>query len=446
MSLLERRALLRSSLALPLAGLLPGLAFARGSANPLATPQQDELERLSLRLFDDPAVVAIRQSLRDLLLGDPAFGKAAHHELIRHNIDSNCFAAVQGVANSDPARPRLFWTWNPGHRWFGRTMPSSRFAFENPDNIFRVAPIAPGLSYIVRGRFHRPLPATQVFELVDSPPGAPGSRGRSIAVLSRREMAIADDGSFTVTIDSNAASGRSNHMQSAPGTTLLIVRDMLNDWANERACALAIELVGKPHSQEKTERELAERCADIIPGFLHYWLKQKPIFTNQPANSLPAPFVREGGWGFVILAHYDLRDDEAFVFTLDRAGAANLGVMQSSPWLGGSRYTDRSGSLNTDQAVPNRDGTYSYVVSNLDPGVRNWIDTGGVAQGYILIRWHELSRKISAAPSAVRSAEVLPLAHLHMYLPEAEAIAGGQRRRMWAERASAYSARYLAEV
>ena len=50
---------------------------------------------------------------------------------------------------------------------------------------------------------------------------------------------------------------------------------------------------------------------------------------------------------------------------------------------------DRTGSLNKAQSVTNEDGTYTYVVSGADPGVHNWIDTGGLPEGILTLRMAE---------------------------------------------------------
>lgn len=41
-------------------------------------------------------------------------------------------------------------------------------------------------------------------------------------------------------------------------------------------------------------------------------------------------------------------------------------------------------------AKPNADGSYTYVVGPEDPGVANWLDTAGLHDGYILLRWQQL--------------------------------------------------------
>jgi hypothetical protein len=60
--------------------------------------------------------------------------------------------------------------------------------------------------------------------------------------------------------------------------------------------------------------------------------------------------------------------------------------------------------LNNRQAIPNPDGTITVVVSGWDPSVANWVDTAGLEEGILMLRWQVLADKTnSAAEPAVHS-------------------------------------------
>ena len=59
-------------------------------------------------------------------------------------------------------------------------------------------------------------------------------------------------------------------------------------------------------------------------------------------------------------------------------------------WTVTGDYWDEQTSLNNAQAVANPDGTYTFVISPTDPGVRNWVSTGGLNQGTVSIRFQDL--------------------------------------------------------
>ena len=50
-------------------------------------------------------------------------------------------------------------------------------------------------------------------------------------------------------------------------------------------------------------------------------------------------------------------------------------------------YRTRRTSLNQAQVVPEPDGSYRIVISAQDPGLPNWLDTGGHRRGTIFWRF-----------------------------------------------------------
>ena len=61
----------------------------------------------------------------------------------------------------------------------------------------------------------------------------------------------------------------------------------------------------------------------------------------------------------------------------------------SNIWGTTLNIVDRTGSLNKAQSVPNADGSYTYVISPVDPGVANWIDSDGLREGILTLRMAE---------------------------------------------------------
>jgi hypothetical protein len=50
-------------------------------------------------------------------------------------------------------------------------------------------------------------------------------------------------------------------------------------------------------------------------------------------------------------------------------------------------WSERKTSINLAQAHIDADGRFRCVVSHRDPGVPNWLDTGGLAEGMLQYRW-----------------------------------------------------------
>ena len=97
--------------------------------------------------------------------------------------------------------------------------------------------------------------------------------------------------------------------------------------------------------------------------------------------------------------YFDLGDDEALVVTITPNNARYFTVPVTNLWTITDDYRNAQTSLNNAQAVANPDGTYTFVISPTDPGVHNWVSTGGLNQGTISIRFQDLD------PGSTRGAD-----------------------------------------
>ena len=89
--------------------------------------------------------------------------------------------------------------------------------------------------------------------------------------------------------------------------------------------------------------------------------------------------------------YFELADDEALVVTIDPGDAGYFNVPVTNDWTITDNYWDQQTSLNNEQATPiARDGPYTIVISKTDPGVYNWVSTGGLNQGTFSIRFQDL--------------------------------------------------------
>jgi len=83
---------------------------------------------------------------------------------------------------------------------------------------------------------------------------------------------------------------------------------------------------------------------------------------------------------------------------------------------GGRDYVNHTGSLNNFQAAANPDGSITYVIAARDPGVQNWLDTDGLHEGVMLLRW-EMLRTTPDPIKAVRDVKVVKLGDVAATLP-----------------------------
>ena len=91
-------------------------------------------------------------------------------------------------------------------------------------------------------------------------------------------------------------------------------------------------------------------------------------------------------------------------------------------------YASRQSSINGHQAVIDTDGVFRAVISHIDPGVPNWLDTTGLREGSMIYRWNQ------ADGAPIPAAQVVKLADLRTLLPPETRTVTAQERAATIER------------
>lgn len=415
----------------------------------LANARQIELETAALHILASVPVQAEIRRVEALYAADAQGETPTGRATIRRAAESIAMAAIQYAVGEDTDRPSVLWVVNAPHQWFGLAVPRSGYGIDNPDNVYRNIMVDGAARYRIHGRIKRPGPAELHFELRDSIPGTAAMAaegGKQIATLRSDAMQVDADGRFTITVDSDPANGRPNHIQtSADGKLLLIVRDLFTDWATQNPVALDVERIGGPAiAAPRSDDQIARRAATLLSQMAPYWLAydNQYVFTK-PANQMAVPRVRPGGRGFSTGGHFNLADDQAWIVTLAPLGAVSMGFQLTDPWGVAYDYVDRTSSLNTAQAKSNADGSYTFVISKKDPGVYNWLDPEDHAAGMFAVRWQSLPA--GARPEdAVRGSKVVALDLLKHELPAGTLfITPTARQAQRAERAKSHARRLV---
>jgi len=397
----------------------------RGST--LGTPDQIVKDAMATRIFESRAMQKAVRKLTELYRKDAIADMPNAGSTLDQAVAATAMSQAVGLVNKDPDRPSAYWSVTPPHYWGEFKVPLAGLMVDNTDNIYRTIPVDGAASYEIRGRVVPNGPAQETFILHNEMSGASANQEvrnqePEAGSVFLRDLPLAADGTFTITVDSSPANGRVNHIRTDPGVRdgYIIVRDTVSDWSRENPVALDVRrLSGPPVKPVLTEADLAEHAAQRMLTVGAYWLKwAHKVFYDKPANGYTHEFNRVTGWGFVKCGHYRLADDEALVVHLERRQAAYLGFQLSDTWGQGQapQYIERTGSLNGSQARANEDATYTYVIAPADPGVHNWLDTGGLHAGTFCTRWQNLPPGVNAK-GAVKDIRVVKLAQLKQALP-----------------------------
>lgn len=357
----------------------------------LGSAHQVRMEKLVAEVLRSPEIKAGLQRIATLYRQDAMAKIPDGAATIDHAALSIATAmAGLGVIHSS-ADSGLMWTANAGHRWFGIETSNSGYGIENPDNVYRHMAIEGDGRYAIKGRLPAQPPSQQSFILYDGIPGIGKMAKEGAEVIAVLDQVQTDaDGNFTITVDSEPAAGRLNHIRSRPGQLALIVRDSLSDWGRETPVPLQVSRLD-PHPAGLANLAAAVRkTAELIKTSPRYWLDYNNTYLyTQPPNRVSPPRMRPAGWGMSASGHFDFAEGQALVITLNDLDAGYLGFQLADTWGVALEYVERTGSLNATQVKRNSDGSITYVIAAEDPGVHNWLDTGGLRQGIFAIRWQD---------------------------------------------------------
>jgi len=409
--------------------------------NPVANSDQRAIEALGLEVMDLPVVQAARARTtaywRKAL--EPDWDRETEAALDAAMVEY-AFNYVLKAVCSDASHPRIGQIFLPAHDGFGQPVPGSRIGGDNPDNIYRFIAIEHGAAYELHGRADGIAPSNVIYSLVSN-----YGTTNTVAAIETPDIELAPDGSFVLTIDAEPAGARRNHLQTQPGTLFLFIRDTLGDWARQTAMRLRIKRLTPPTADPLSAEEIGARAAvamfDTMP--LYYWYQR----THQhPINRLELPKfgTLTGGPLSQVGGACGIRIEpgEAVIVKMRTGGAGYHSFVAHDMTFRTIDAGYRTSSFNPTQAVPDPDGTVTYVVARRDPGVANWVDIADLPRVIVIGRWQLLPPGDFTGGIDMK---VVPLPELDRHLPpRALTMTAGDRERQRAERTASSRRRLIA--
>lgn len=402
--------------------------------DPVATASQHEQELAALDLIEHPTVKAAYRTVAETWLS-----RAKASDAMRERFDDAfaevMFSAAVWSSNQDKLRPKVSCITRLAHPVDGRRIPGSRWGIDNPDSVYRVIPISGDERYEIHGRVGQHRMTENYFTLWDANMG-------TVDVLNGRTMSVDSDGSFTITVDSEPANGRPNHVRTSPAAHEFYIRDVLLDWGRDDPNHLEVQRLGGPAATPaRTLDEQAEATAAMMDYFANFTGKLSHGVYKMPANHFNLAWSADKVGAMrnqvYVMGRFDLAPDEAFVVDVNDGGAEYFTVPLSNIWGTTLELVDRTGSLNKAQSVAGEDGTYTYVISPVDPGVANWIDSDGLREAILTLRMAEFGENGPREDLGARG-RVVKLDQLDAEVPHLARVSPQQRAAHLAERRKAY--------
>ena len=305
-------------------------------------------------------------------------------------------ALIEGslrFVHQDPARP-TFVPWTTAER---RWMDNGR------DSAYWIAAVDGRRRYRMHGR--RGTECYLSFTVYAGSPGHPESVAENINHL---DLGAAAGGAYTVEIAPPA------------DACYVIARQYYLDPDTDRPATMHIQAVGGPAPDEPGHDRL-DAGWRAAAGFLDAMSQPRsgggtrPRWVSTIPNVMgdPSAWSADHGGGrgtpdqVYAMGPYTLEEDEALVVDVTFLPCAYAGV---ALWNRFSQTIDarlHRSTLNHRQAVVDADGVARVVVAHRDPGVPNWVDTGGRPRGSVYWRFLLAER----LPSPLRS-QVVRLADL----------------------------------
>lgn len=317
----------------------------------------------------------------------------------------------------------LLFQSTPDHPEFAPFENSVFLAQPNPDAVYYYAPVDGRGTYRVIGeRGNAPVVGFAVGNKIIGMDALPG---KGLGNYDIDNLVLDENGHFEVLFCSERPEGHEgNWLPLPPESDFIMVRQFSNDWGNEEDIRLAIERIDAtpirpPLTPEQIDAKLThllggyarnlsgicigavQRCAER--GFVN---KFNLNSYQELGNSEDWP---QAYWETV----FDIAEDEALIIETDLPEQRHYWNVQVVDALWNQvEYVYRQSSLNGLQATVDPDGKFRAVLSHRDPGVANWLDTGGNLYGMLIGRWYRCSSQ--PVPTATK----VKFADLDRHLPE----------------------------
>jgi len=336
------------------------------------------------------------------------------------------------IPGGDPDYPELTRMVENGLSW----------GLDNPDCNYSWARVRGDASYRIAG--HRGSACHLEFQANTGHFGDGNVGGwRTVSSLNARELQSAADGTFELFIGGEKRDG--NWMALDDEASFLLLRQYFDDWERERPAEITIERVGASYPQPVlTTEQIAARFDELamwMSAGARSWEAMSKLIVGSPANQVTMTPPLEGNAGLrgqsYGLGHYSCAPGEALLVELEVPRCLMWSVQLSGWYWESMEFAGRQTSLNSSQAVVDADGRFRGVIAHDDPGVHNWIDPEGHADGTIGIRYLFPDRVTQPCLTRV------PLAELPRLLPpDTRRVSADERRQALERRRRSVQLRY----
>ena len=277
--------------------------------------------------------------------------------------------------------------------------PAMKFGGDSPDAIYHECNVSADCSYRIRGNM-----AGAVYVSLSVQIGGSEAEGVGASINSE-QFDVRADGSFEIRLSRTPPADARNWLQVPEGALNVLVRHYFEEAGNVIADAsrqpdLEISALGDFPAPGEPTVESVTAGIDRVSR----WLRSRTLDESKGRTSLPSwvsivpnhfnePEKPHEGMAYAALdiayamAPFHVPPGKALVMSGRFPACRYAGVVLWSRFRQSFDYMNRRVSLNRAQTVPDSAGNYRIVLASRDPGVANWLDTGGRESGMMYWRF-----------------------------------------------------------
>ncbi|BBY83690.1 hypothetical protein MPUL_48480 [Mycolicibacterium pulveris] len=276
-------------------------------------------------------------------------------------------------------------------RFFSMTTPLRQVGGPNPEGEYDLCALTPGRSYRVRGR--RETVTYLGFQVMAGTGLAPR---RQAAYLSDTDLTLGADGTFEFVLAPTDPGTGEHWVQIPHDASAVVVRQYISDRRAERIATYEIAQI---EPAEPVAALTDETLADQLSAFM--WTAFKlmtlhrtvlPELLSEPNRLVTSEAAALGSENttpdnLYMLGAFDLGAGQALVLDIAPPDTRYWSITLENVWHECLEPVRTRSSGTHASFQPRPDGTVRVVIAADDPGVPNWLDTGGRRRGFIVLRW-----------------------------------------------------------
>lgn len=277
------------------------------------------------------------------------------------------------------------------------TTPMRQVAGPNPDGEYDLCALTPGRSYRITG--HRGSVTYLGFQVMA---GTGLTPRRQATYVSDTDLHLDDDGRFAFVLAAEDPRTGEHWVQIPEDSSAVVVRQYIADRSVEEVATYDIEQLEPAEPVAALSDEvLAEQLTAFTWTAFKLMTLHRSVLpqlrdeTNQLITAEAAALGSENTTpdNLYMLGSFDLAPDQALVLDIEPPESRYWSITLENAWhecLEPFR-TRSSGTHASFEPRPDGpdgpDGTVRVVIAATDPGVPNWLATGGRQRGFVVLRW-----------------------------------------------------------